>query len=210
MYVVRSALVLLACGFLGCVKIDSFDKPHATETFIGGLEVDSSIEELSAGARTGFVLVITTDGTGKKAYISGIPPENPFYLVPTELWKELREDGLLKNVGKFDLAPNVSGLECEVVGKKTLKVTGFQVMSKLAKEMGLEVSGELIREGPQVATVEEIIISANVGKLKALLPTILLNELFHTEENQAISKLPDDMQVNLFRFHFRGDVSSPF
>src|SRR5262249_29217920 len=115
------------------------------ETFMCSVATTPALEGLSAPGRSTNAVTFDGDKAGEHVSIYGIPTNEPFNLLPTSLCSPI--------------PCNVSGLEAEVVDKKTLKIVGFSPkMSLEAQKLEPQVTGTIVREGPRVATKEPIIV----------------------------------------------------
>lgn len=191
----------------GCAKIGSFDEPYMSEVFMGNCTITPSVKGISSAAFTVCTVGVSGDASGKNVTIHGIPDIEPFPVIPEKIFNMLSESSLVPT-----FPPTISGFAAEVVDKKTLKVTGFASMSDTAEELGLEATGTVFRQGPQIATSKDdpIVIHVKVRPLRQMIPEIVLENITQISDGTPISEFSDEEMLPLYRIDFRPEIVTVF
>jgi hypothetical protein len=202
-----SCLVLCWGAVFGCAKIADFSEPHMSEVFMGNCTITPSVKGISASARPVCTVGIEGDSSGKTVTIHGIPTNEPFPVIPTKLWDFLHKTEIFPT-----FPPTISGFTADVIDKATLKVTGFADQSDEAKELGLEATGTIVRQGPQMATTKDdpIVISAKVRSLRTSIGDIYLEKITRVEDDKPITEFADNDMIPLYRIDFRPEIVTVF
>jgi hypothetical protein len=187
----------------GCAKIDPFDQAFVHEVFMGSTTITPSVKGIYSGAAPVGAVSVVGDATGRTVTIHGLPTNDPFPILPEKL---------MQIAGKGGLVPTISGFQADAIDKRTLKVTGFFSMSDSARDLGLEATGTIVRQGPQLATKADdpIIIRVKVRPLRALISKEFLEQVQTIQGAVPITEFSDEEMIPLYRIDFRAEVTSIF
>lgn len=202
----RISLAAMLLGtVLGCAKIADFTEPFMSEVFMGNCSITPSVKGIYSAATPVCTVGISGDASGETVTIHGVPTNEPFEVIPEKLYK-------LANTseGFLTFPPTVSGFRADVIDRHTLEVTGFAHMSDPAKDFELEVSGTIVRHGPQMATQTPIVISTNMGALRELFDDIILKAIQRISDGKSLSDFDDDEEIPLYRIDFRPEIMTVF
>jgi len=194
---VATAIALL-CIAVGCAKISDFREPYVQEVFIGSLAITPSLKGLAAAGRASSMVTIVGNESGQTVTLYGLPDNSPFELIPST-------DPLSPPI-------RVSGLEADIIDKRTLKITGFSSMSEGAEDLELEVTGTLVRQGPRISTKpgDPIEIRGRAGPVKDVIPSIMLPRILRIKDGAKVEDIPDDEIIPMYQIKFLGQITSIF
>lgn len=195
-----SVAALLLAALSGCAKIDDFGKPHMFESFLGRLDVTPSVRGIHPGGSGTAGVTLSGDESGKKIVISGLPTNDPFPILHSDILKKIKIE---------DIPPTVAGLVAEVTGPQTLKVNGFLKTNDSASDLKVTVTGDVVRQGPQLSVT--VLISAQVEPLRDFIGStaqgeIALQEIQRIADKKPLADLPGKEVVPLYRIDFKGEI----
>jgi hypothetical protein len=200
------ATTLVLGTLLGCkAKVSNFDDPYMHEVFLGAVAISVSVKGLSSGALAVSAVAFVGDGTGKQVTIYGVPQNEPFPVIPKDLFDAVKKS-------KYDLPPTISGFSADVIDAHTVKVSGIAWMSDSAKDLELEATGTIVRQGPQVATTQDdpIVIRAKVRPLRSLVPEEVLSRIQTIQDSKPITEMGDSEMIPIYRIDFRPEITTVF
>jgi hypothetical protein len=181
---------------LSCTNISDFSEPFMQEVALSNVSILPSVSGLDTGGRAVTGVGVVGNSSGRTVSIFGLPKNEPFKV--------------LGDVTSPDSTPKVSGLEAEVVDKRTLKVIDFTWRNRAAEDLDLKVTGTIVRQGPRLTTLpgDPIVITGRVKPLIDYIPKALRSRLIYTPTKKTVDELDPDDRVPLYQIQISGDFTS--
>ena len=188
---------LLATSLMtSCLQVDDFDVPEQQETYTGSYYINSGLEGFSSGAYTTNAVTVDTDEDGETVYVASVPSNNPFPLIPTSIFDQVKL--VSENYDQYDQAPEVTGFVGKLAktpdGKKDPTRVIFEDFFKkndTAEDLEPWIVGEMVKSGMKMKLSAKIMVRA-----ENLIEMLTMEKISNSDRlTNAIVKMPENLAL---------------